>query len=68
MIGLYAAYVAAAIFAHPTFIYPFDQTPMQRRGYTQTTVATPRGAMHLSYRDGDDAGPAILFFMGNTGA
>lgn len=60
---VYLAYVAALIWGHPSFIYPFGSDRFEAAGWTVEAVDGVSIATH------DGAGDvAVLYFMGNGGA
>ncbi len=68
LLGLYAIYAAVAVWIHPGFIYPFTQETFQIEGYVQQQFVTDLGQIDVVETPGREGAPAVLFFMGNTGA
>lgn len=63
---MFGLYTAAMILLHPTFLYPFDQTPFDHPGYYATGVGHTGPIVYV--HDAGQASPVILYFMGNVGA
>lgn len=68
MLGLYLLYAAVAVWIHPSFIYPFTQETFWDDRYDEHEFSTSIGQVHVVEAGASGDAPAVLFFMGNTGA
>lgn len=64
--AMYGLYAAVMVLLHPTFLYPFVQTPFDHSAY-ETHVIADDGPTVYVHDAGPDA-PVVVYFMGNVGA